>query len=251
MTSPYINTLLNTTVRIHPNQMDNNIRKHIKNSVEREHLNKCFLDYGYLVKIHEIHPDYDAEIIAEDPMACALFKVRFSCTLCRPVLNSTLICKAVGITPLLIYFENGPIHVIVKMMQNYNSNIFQFNQKYNTWTAKKESKSDEIDEDKKKKFILLGEGMYFKVKIINKRIIDKSNMIICSGFLENVATEAEIEESNRARNSIDKYSSMKEYLSIEMKNEQINEDHNSHSNEDMTTDNDNDEDEDDENTDTE
>jgi len=216
MSSPYINTYLNTTVRIQPNQMDNNIRKHIKNSIEREHLNKCFLDYGYLNKIHEIYPDYDAEIIAEDPMACALFKVRVSCTLCRPILNSSIICKAMGITPPIIYLVNGPLDIIVKTSQNLNKNTFVFNQRLNRWTAKKDDE-DDVETDTKKKFVLLEEGMYLKVKILNKKIIDKSDRILCTGYLESIATEKEIKESMTVTSSIEKYSSMKEYLDIEDK----------------------------------
>jgi DNA-directed RNA polymerase subunit E'/Rpb7 len=216
MSSPYINTYLNTTVRIQPNQMDNNIRKHIKNSIEREHLNKCFLDYGYLNKIHEIYPDYDAEIVAEDPMSCALFKVRISCTLCRPILNSSIICKAMGITPPIIYLVNGPLDIIIKTSQNLNKNIFVFNQRLNRWTAKKEDETD-TDTDTKKKFTLLEEGIYLKVKILNKKIIDKSDRILCTGYLEAVATEKEIKDSMIVTNSIEKYSSMKEYLEVEDK----------------------------------
>ena len=228
MSSPYINTYLNTTVRIQPNQMDNNIRKHIKNSIEREHLNKCFLDYGYLNKIHEIYPDYDAEIVAEDPMACALFKVRVSCTLCRPILNSSIICKAVGITPPIIYLVNGPLDIIIKTSQNLNKNTFVFNQRLNRWTAKKDENlntgtSADTDTDAKKKFVLLEEGMYLKVKILNKKIIYKSDRILCTGYLEAIASEKEIKESMSLTSSIEKYSSMKEYLEIEDKRQKEDE----------------------------
>ena len=222
MSTPYINTYLNTTVRIQPNQMDNNIRKHIKNSIEREHLNKCFLDYGYLSKLHEINPDYDAEIVAEDPMACALFKVRFSCTLCRPIINSSIICKAIGITPPIIYLVNGPLDIIIKTSQNLNKNIFVFNQKLNTWTVKKDNGTNtntnngtDTDTNIKNKYQVIEQGTYLKVKIINKKIIDKSDRILCIGFLENIATEQEVKESIEEIAPIEKFSSMKEYLEIE------------------------------------
>ena len=214
MNSPYINTYLNTTVRIHPSQMDNNIRKHIKNSVEREHMNKCFLDYGFLNKIHEINPDYDAEIIAEDPMSCALFKVRFSCTLCRPIMNSTIICKALGVTPPIIYLVNGPLDIIIKTSQNLNKNTFVFNQKLQTWTAKKDSGTD-TQTSSKNKYQVIEEGMYLKVKILNKKIIDKADRILCTGYLESVATEQEIKDVVNSTIQIEKYSSMKEYLEKE------------------------------------
>lgn len=217
MTSPYINTYLNTTVRIHPNQMDNNIRKHIKNSVEKEHLNKCFLDYGYLNKIHEIYTENDAEVVAEDPLACATFKVRMSCTLCRPILNSTIVCKVIGITSPLIYMVKGPLEIIVKTSININKDIFIFNQKKNIWTIKKENSINETETDNKKKYIELKEGVYLKVTIINKKIIDKSERILCTGYLENIATEKEIDDDNIIDKSINKYSSIKEYIDKESK----------------------------------
>jgi DNA-directed RNA polymerase subunit E'/Rpb7 len=209
--NPYINTYLNTTVRILPSQMDNNIRKHIKNNLEKEHINKCFLDYGYVSKIVEIVPNYDAEIVAEDPLSCALFQVKFLCELCRPLLNSTIICRTGGVTPPIILLVNGPLDIIIKTSQNINKNVFVFNQKLNTWTAKKESAEQN-------KYIVVKEGMLMKVKIINKKIINKSERILCIGYLENIATEEEIRQNEESLNKIkDKYQNIQDYLNIENK----------------------------------
>lgn len=208
--NPYINTYLNTTVRIMPSQMDNNIRKHIKNNLEKEHINKCFLDYGYVSRILEIVPNYDAEIVAEDPFSCALYQVKFLCELCRPLLNSTIICRTQGVTPPIILLVNGPLDIIIKTSQNINKNVFVFNQKLNTWTAKKESIQN--------KYIVIKEGMLMKVKIINKKIINKSERILCIGYLENIATEEEIKDNEISLNKIkDKYQNIQDYLDIENK----------------------------------
>ena len=209
--NPYINTYLNTTVRIMPSQMDNNIKKHIKNNLEKEHINKCFLDYGYVSKILEIVPNTDAEIVAEDPLSCALFQVKFLCELCRPLLNSTVICRTQGVTPPIILLVNGPLDIIIKTSQNINKNIFVFNQKLNTWTIKKES-------GEQNKYIVVKEGMLMKVKIINKKIINKSERILCIGYLENIASEEEIKQNDASLNKIkEKYQDIQEYLNIENK----------------------------------
>jgi len=209
--NPYINTYLNTTVRIVPSQMDNNIRKHIKNNLEKEHINKCFLDYGYISKILEIIPNYDAEIVAEDPFSCALYQVKFLCEICRPLLNSTIICRTQGVTPPIILLVNGPLDIIIKTSQNINKNVFVFNQKLNTWTAKKESSTQN-------KYIVIKEGMLMKVKIINKKIINKSERILCIGYLENIATEEEIKDNDELLTKIkDKYQNIRDYLNIENK----------------------------------
>jgi len=209
--NPYINTYLNTTVRILPSQMDNNIRKHIKNNLEKEHINKCFLDYGFVSKIVEILPNYDAEIVAEDPLSCALFRVKFLCEICRPLLNSNMICRTQGVTPPIILLVNGPLDIIIKTSQNINKNVFVFNQKLNTWTAKKETKEQN-------KYIVVKEGMLMKVKIMDKKIINKSERILCMGYLENIATEDEIKQNEESLIKIkEKYQNIHEYLNIENK----------------------------------
>jgi hypothetical protein len=62
-----------------------------------------------------------------------------------------------------------------------------------------------------------------KFPIFNKKIIDKSDRILCIGYLESVPNEKEIQESLNTIQSVQKYSSMKEYLDIEtnIQNEQL------------------------------
>lgn len=214
--NPYISTYLNTVVRIHPSLMDNNIRKHIKASIEKDYTNKCFLDYGFVTKIHEIYPDYDAEVVPEDPMACALFKVKFLCTICRPVLNSTIIAKIFAVTGPTIYLTNGPLDILIYTTKNMNTRLFVFNQRLNTWTVRKESENTENTETETyKKFIVLKPNMYVKIKILNKKIIDKTDRILCSAFLDSIATEDEIKESLKMNMITSRYESMQTYLNAE------------------------------------
>lgn len=214
--NPYISTYLNTVVRIHPSLMDNNIRKHIKTSIEKDYTNKCFLDYGFVTKIHEIYPDYDADVVPEDPMACALFKVKFLCTICRPILNSTIIAKIFAVTGPTIYLTNGPLDILIYTTKNMNTKLFVFNQRLNTWTVRKESENDTNTEtDTHKKFIVLKPNMYVKIKILNKKIIDKTDRILCSAYLDSIATEDNIKESLKTNSIINRYDSMQSYLDIE------------------------------------
>lgn len=215
--NPYISTYLNTVVRIHPSLMDNNIRKHIKASIEKDYTNKCFLDYGYITRIHEIYPDYDAEVVPEDPMACALFKVKFLCTICRPVLNSTIIAKIFAVTGPTIYLTNGPLDILVYTIKNMNTKLFVFNQRLNTWTVRKDldNENTNTETETHKKFIVLKPNMYVKIKILNKKIIDKTDRILCSAFLDSIATEDEIKESLKMNMITSRYDSMQTYLDVE------------------------------------
>jgi DNA-directed RNA polymerase subunit E'/Rpb7 len=212
--NPYISTYLNTVVRIHPSLMDNNIRKHIKASIEKDYTNKCFLDYGFVTKIHEIYPDYDAEVVPEDPMSCALFKVKFLCTICRPVLNSTIIAKIFAVTGPTIYLTNGPLDILIYTTKNMNTKLFVFNQRLNTWTVRKEIEND-TENETHKKFIVLKPNMYVKIKILNKKIIDKTDRILCSAYLDSIATEEDIKESIKMNMITSRYDSMQTYIDAE------------------------------------
>lgn len=220
MNNPYISTFLTTDVRIHPREMDNNISKHIKYNLEKEHINKCFNDYGFIAKIHELEINKDAKIIPEDPLCCAIFKVKFLCTLCRPITNTFVIAKIVSITEPLIILSYGPLEIIVKTFSNLNKNIFIFNQKISHWTAKKEIKNDK---ETQQRYHVLKQGGYLKVKIIGKKIINKSKAIICSGYVENIASEEEIKKSITDMYNIKKYESIDDYINLEKKLQEIKE----------------------------
>jgi DNA-directed RNA polymerase subunit E'/Rpb7 len=221
MNNPYISTYLTSTIRIHPREMDNNISKHIKSNVEKEYINKCFNDFGFVAKIHELEIDKDAKIIPEDPMCCAIFKVKFLCTLCRPITNTFVIAKIISITEPLIILSYGPLEIIVKTFSNLNKNTFIFNQKISHWTAKKEAQKN--DKEGQQRYVVLKQGGYLKVKILGKKIINKSKGIICSGYVENIATEEEIKKSITDIYSIKKYESIDEYINLEKKLQEIKE----------------------------
>lgn len=211
MNNPYITTYLTTTVRVLPKEMDNNIRKYIKTSIEKEHSNKCFGDYGFIVKIHEIEIISDGIIIPEDPMCCPTYKVRFLATLCRPLQNTFITAKIVGMSEQLIFLSYGPLDIIVKTINGINKNLFTFNSNLSRWTYKKS------DDKNTQKLIVLKNDSYLKVKILSKKIIDKTKQIICIGFVENIASDKEIEKSIKDMYEPKKYDNIDEYIDLEKK----------------------------------
>ena len=211
MNNPYISTYLTSNVRILPREMDNNIRKYIKINLEKEHQNKCFQDYGFIVKIHEIEIISDGRIIPEDPMCCAKYDIKFLCTLCRPINNTIVVAQITGISEKLILLNYGPLNIIIKTVNSINKDIFSYNQNLSTWVAKKNK------EDKSQKFIVLKKNSYVKVKITSKKIIDKSREIICFGFIEDIATNTDIESSIKQLYEPKKYESIDIVFDIEKK----------------------------------
>jgi len=217
--NPYISTYLTGNVRILPREMDNNIRKYIKLNLEKEHNNRCYQDYGYIVKIHELELINDGRIIPEDPMCCAKYDVKFLCTLCRPINNTYIIAQINGITDKLIILKNGPLNIIIKPFNSLNKDIFTFNQNFSSWIAKKNNGKKETDkkEQTSQKYIILKKGTYVRVKITSKKVIDKSNEIICFGFMEDIATDTEIETHIRQIYEPKKFDSIDEFLDVEKK----------------------------------
>ena len=215
MNNPYITTYLTTNVRILPREMDNNIRKYIKTSLEKEHVDKCFNDYGFIIKVHEIEVISDGNIIPEDQMCCALFDVKFLCTLCRPVNNTFLIAKIINMSEKLIILSYGPLQIIINTLNSINKNIFVFNQNISRWIAKKKPEKGEKVEANIQKYVVLKSEMYVKVKILSKKIIDKTKQIICLGFLEDIANDDEIKQSIKDIYEPYKYDSIDDFITIE------------------------------------
>jgi DNA-directed RNA polymerase subunit E'/Rpb7 len=195
MISPYINTYLLTNVSVHPSQMNNNIRNHIKDNLIKKVTNKCFSSYGYVVQVHDISYGQDAKIIPEDPSASAIYNVKFLCTLCHPLNNSMIVGHIKGINQMVIQVSNGPLDILINTIRSINGTIFKFNNKLRVWTAQRESDKEDSTEDGGKKFIVLKPGTCVKVKILSKKIIDKSERILCLGYLDSVATEEETIQS--------------------------------------------------------
>jgi DNA-directed RNA polymerase subunit E'/Rpb7 len=174
----------------------------------------CFGDYGYVVKIHEIEIISDGLIIPEDPMCCSTYKVRFLCTMCRPLQNTTVIAKIVGMSEQLLFLSYGPLDIIVKTINGINKNLFTFNSNLSRWTYKKS------DDKNTQKFIVLKNDSYLKVKIMSKKIVDKTKEIICIGVVENMATDKEIEKSIKDMYEPIKYDNIEEYIDLEKKIQQ-------------------------------
>ena len=80
-----------------------------------------------------------------------------------------------------------------------------FNTKANSWVAKLEDN----------KYILLKDGMYVKVKILSKKIVDKSNKILCMGFIESLANEEEVKQSIKDNYAIHVYSDIHKIMEEE------------------------------------
>ena len=180
MSNPFKDTILYTTVVLRPEQLNNNIYSNIKQNLNRL-VGKCYKKYGYISKIYEILERDMGCIKAEDISSSVEYKVKFSCRLCYPIEKTQIICKINKITPVFVSLLREPIYITVPVG---NSGSFNENNFY--WDAHKKhfiiKKTNEI----------LEQNTFVKATILSKTFSDKDKSIFAIGYLDNVASDEEI-----------------------------------------------------------
>jgi DNA-directed RNA polymerase subunit E'/Rpb7 len=177
----YFNTFLTTEISLHPSQMNNNIYKNLKEKLIKLYENKCFFDYGYICKIYKIEERHGGYIHAEDTTSSAMYKIKFSCKLCCPLLNSVVVFQVVAVNKLMIYLKNGPIIMIV-FENSINMDNFVYDEEHNVWLA--------YSKNNKGKPII--NGVYVTAIINDVNIENKTTSILALGVMEKLATDDEI-----------------------------------------------------------
>jgi DNA-directed RNA polymerase subunit E'/Rpb7 len=160
--------------------MNNKIYLNLKKNLERKIKGKCYKNYGYIQDIYEIVKHDDGIIHPENPNASAVFNITFSCRLCLPLKNTQIICKVHRVNKMLVTLNNGPILVIITKTR-MNDKVF-FTDNNNNFRYKKKDKS-----------YVLKPNDYVRVSTGNIQFNDGDNKIRTIGFLEDMATDNEIE----------------------------------------------------------
>jgi DNA-directed RNA polymerase subunit E'/Rpb7 len=187
MDNPYFNTYLYSNVSLHPSQMCNGIMSNLKDNLIKKLQNKCYKSFGFISKIYNIKITKNGIIVPEDTSSSALFEVKFSCKLCKPILSMEIVCEIVNIIKHTIYLKNGPIEAVVCVKSEteaLNINLDNFILKNN----------DVLEKINKHNAKLLRPGKHVVIKITKIQYKDKMPHIRVEGFLERVATESETNE---------------------------------------------------------
>lgn len=175
--SPYIETSLRCPIMLNPTQMDNKLELYLKANLNNYTKGRCFLNYGFVVKINKIEETSDGRIEEEDSSCSAKFIVKFSCRLCLPAKNKEIICRIDRMNKVLLSAINGPIKAIITPDKINEENFF-------------------IDTDRniriKNTSTIIEPEMYIKVLILQSTFSHYDTNIIAISFLQNIATEQEI-----------------------------------------------------------
>ena len=210
MSSPYINTILYSTVTLLPNQMNNDIYSHMKNNLIKRLEGVNYGNYGFLTKIYEILETGDASMQPENPMASAIYKVKFACRVCMPLKTKYIICKVERTIPMLTSLSNGPIRVIITN-DRVNRENFMIGKSGILIKGGSMAKA-------------LESGDHVKVRIDSRKFDNRGNTIMCMGVLDAMATSEEsIQFSSDEYNIDEKFIDYDKYIKTEELPDDINE----------------------------
>lgn len=175
MNNPFIDTVLYTTVMLHPGQLNNNIYSNLKQNLIKTLERRCYKNYGYISKIYEILERDNGTV-----NNFISFKIKFSCRLCHPLETTQIICRVGQVSDVFISLLRDPIHVIVTTEEDrYNKNKFFKDPQTKKFIIKETGEALEV-------------GSFVKTTILSKGFTDKSKKIRALGTLDDVATEEEI-----------------------------------------------------------
>jgi DNA-directed RNA polymerase subunit E'/Rpb7 len=183
--NPYINTTLVCPVMLLPNQMDNKMYIHLKSNLKNKLESKCYKNYGFIDKIYSIEETSDGIIEAEDPTCSAKITVRFTCSLCLPIIGKEIICKIDRMNKALISAINGPIKTIITTDKINKENFFPDMNRNIRIKANSE--------------VLVPE-MFIRVLVLSKSFGDYDSNILVIAYLQDIATQEEINQFYKIKN---------------------------------------------------
>jgi DNA-directed RNA polymerase subunit E'/Rpb7 len=173
--SPYKNTIQYATIQVLPQHMNSDILSNMELILKHKVENKCN-KHGYIDKVHTIDKYYEGNLITENFLGAANYKVDYQCRMCLPIENTMIIAKVHNINSELVILSNGPIIIFVPK-ENIDTNIWNIT---NNITHKKNDKILKIDD-------------YIKVVIDKIRINQNDTQIKSIGILNDFAKTSEKE----------------------------------------------------------
>jgi len=196
---PIVNTVLSAKVSLQPVHMNNDVYYYLKNNIEKKVQGKCS-EFGFVIKVLKIEDYSEGEIEAENFTGSAVYKIRYLASLCVPVEKTQIITKIENINNAILLSSHGPISCVITPdkvnTQLFTSEIGKYyyikNKENKESKEKVELLSNETNRTFSKEKVELQKGDLIKVTILSKKLY-KNDIMISLGFLDEMATEGEIE----------------------------------------------------------
>ena len=193
---PIVNTVLSTRVSLLPKDMNNDIYYHLKYNIEKKVQGKCN-EFGYVIKVLKIEDYSDGDIEGENFSGSAVYKIRYLASLCIPIEKTQIITKIENINNAILLSSHGPISCVITP-DKVNTQLFSNEMGKYYYKSKESDKgkvelsSDETNRTSPKGKVELVKGNLIKVTILSKKLY-KNDIMISLGFLEEMATQGEID----------------------------------------------------------
>jgi DNA-directed RNA polymerase subunit E'/Rpb7 len=179
LVNPYKNTIFYTRVRLLPVQMNNELYINLKNNLIKKVEKRCN-KYGYINKVFKILTYSDGLINPEDFSGSAVFNIKYSGNACIPIENSKIVVRIEKMNNMAILAKNGPIKVVLK----YDKISTKFSVVQGVIMYKNDNGINTP----------IKAGDYLTVTILAKRFFNKDTFISVYGYIDDIPTEAEINE---------------------------------------------------------
>jgi DNA-directed RNA polymerase subunit E'/Rpb7 len=173
--NPYKNTIFYTRVKLLPYQMNNELYINIKNNLKKKVEKKCN-KYGYINQVIKVLSYTDGTINPEDFTGSAVFDIKYSANVCKPIENTKIIVKIEKMNNMAILAKNGPIKVVLKYDKVSN--------KFKTVQGTLLYGNEQVKV-----------GDYLIISVLAKRFYNKDIFISVYGFIDDVPTEQEIKDN--------------------------------------------------------
>jgi DNA-directed RNA polymerase subunit E'/Rpb7 len=158
--------------------MNNDIYYNLKYNTEKKVQGKCN-EFGYVIKVLKIEDYSDGDIEGENFTGSAVYKIRYLGSLCVPIENTQIITKIENINNAILLSTHGPISCVITP-DKVNTQLFTNEMGKYYYKAPDNNK------------IELVKGRLIKVTILSKKLY-KNDMMISLGFLDEIATQGEID----------------------------------------------------------
>ena len=197
---PIVNTVLSTRISLLPKDMNNDLYYNLKFNTEKKVQGKCN-EFGYVIKVLKIEDYSDGDIEGENFSGSAIYKIRYLASLCVPVEKTQIITKIENINNAILLSSHGPISCVITPdkvnVQLFSNEMGKYYYKSNeklvdTNKRKVEFLSGDSNITSPKGKIELSKGNLIKITILSKKLY-KNDMMIALGFLDEIATQNEID----------------------------------------------------------
>ena len=176
--TPNINTTLYTRIALDALLLNNDLYPNLKFQLKKNVLGKCN-QYGYVKHINQIDDYNDNEIDCESRQGSVVFNVTYNAQICIPTNGMIIVAKLDKYNKVILSLLHGPIIIIVKS-QDYNKTNFLIDN--NDTHVVKETNE------------LITNQKFFKIVIRGHRFSPGDTSIKALGFLENIATDQEVQD---------------------------------------------------------